>query len=152
VGLGSLVLADLSASFAESPPTWLRRFAQAEADFAGLRRQLERGLIRLTPRDPTKTAQLKSMSSAGIHPRTLYPSAKSTIRAIAISSIGVACASARSCAPLTYRTVLNNTPTTVPTMYMAQAERLRWVFVEVNIKYSPRSAIPKLLAVANFAT
>jgi hypothetical protein len=37
-------------------------------------------------------------------------------------------------------------------MYMAQAERLRWVFVEVNIKYSPRSAIPKLLAVASFAT
>jgi hypothetical protein len=90
--------------------------------------------------------------AAGIHSRTLYPSAKSTIRAIAISSIGVACASARSCAPLTYRTALNNTPTTVPTMYMAQAERLRWVFVEVNIKYSPRSAIPKLLAVASFAT
>jgi len=37
-------------------------------------------------------------------------------------------------------------------MYMAQAERLRWVFVEANIKYSPRSAIPKLLAVARFAT
>jgi len=51
-----------------------------------------------------------------------------------------------------YRTALNNTPTTVPTMYMAQAERLRWVFVEVNIKYSPRSAIPKLLADASFAT
>ena len=37
-------------------------------------------------------------------------------------------------------------------MYMAQAERLRWVFVEVTIKYSPRSAIPKPLADASFAT
>jgi len=46
----------------------------------------------------------------------------------------------------------NIAPTTAPTMYMAQAERLRWVFAEVNIKYSPRSAIPKLLAVASFAT
>jgi hypothetical protein len=47
---------------------------------------------------------------------------------------------------------INNTPTTVPMMYMAQAERLRWVLVEWNMKYSPRSAIPKLLAVASFAT
>jgi len=41
---------------------------------------------------------------------------------------------------ITYRTVLNNTPTTVPTMYMTQAERLRWVFVEVNKKESPGRA------------
>jgi hypothetical protein len=47
---------------------------------------------------------------------------------------------------------INNTPTTIPTMYMAQAERLRWVLVELNMKYSPRSAIPKLLAVTSFAT
>jgi hypothetical protein len=28
-------------------------------------------------------------------------------------------------------------------MYMAQAERLVGVFIETNMKYSPRSAIPK---------
>jgi len=28
-------------------------------------------------------------------------------------------------------------------MYMAQAERLVGVFVETNMKYSPRSAMPK---------
>src|SRR5438876_703961 len=38
---------------------------------------------------------------------------------------------------------INITPTTVPTMYMAQAERLNWVLVALNMKYSPRSAIPK---------
>src|SRR5262249_43871965 len=47
---------------------------------------------------------------------------------------------------------INITPTTVPTMYMAQAERLNWTLVELNMKYSPRSAIPKLPAVASFAT
>jgi hypothetical protein len=47
---------------------------------------------------------------------------------------------------------INITPTTVPTMYMAQAERLNWVLVELNMKYSPRSAIPKLPAAASFAT
>jgi hypothetical protein len=47
---------------------------------------------------------------------------------------------------------INITPTTVPTMYMAQAERLNWVLVELNMKYSPRSAIPKPPAAASFAT
>ena len=44
----------------------------------------------------------------------------------------------------------NITPTTVPTMYMAQAEKLRWVLVELNMRYSPMSAIPKLPAIASF--
>ena len=44
----------------------------------------------------------------------------------------------------------NSAPTTAPTMYMAQAERLIGVFVDVNMKYSPRSAIPKLPAIASF--
>jgi hypothetical protein len=35
-------------------------------------------------------------------------------------------------------------------MYMAQAERLIGVLVDVNMKYSPRSAIPKLPAIASF--
>jgi len=47
---------------------------------------------------------------------------------------------------------VNITPTTVPTMYMAQPERLNWTLVELNMRYSPRSAIPKLPAVASFAT
>jgi hypothetical protein len=37
-------------------------------------------------------------------------------------------------------------------MYMAQAEKLNWALVELNIKYTPRSAIPKLPAAASFAT
>jgi hypothetical protein len=37
-------------------------------------------------------------------------------------------------------------------MYMAQAERLNWTLVELNMKYNPRSAIPKLPAVASVAT
>jgi hypothetical protein len=45
----------------------------------------------------------------------------------------------------------NIIPTTVPTMYMAQPEKLRWVLlVELNMKYSPRSAIPKLPTIATF--
>jgi hypothetical protein len=44
----------------------------------------------------------------------------------------------------------NSAPTTAPTMYMAQAERLIGVLVDVNMKYSPRSAIPKLPAIASF--
>jgi hypothetical protein len=46
----------------------------------------------------------------------------------------------------------NITPTTAPTMYMAQAERLIRVLVDLNMKYSPRSAIPKLPAIVSFAT
>src|SRR5262249_30196240 len=38
----------------------------------------------------------------------------------------------------------NIAPTTAPTMYMAQAERLIGVLVELNMRYSPRSATPKL--------
>jgi hypothetical protein len=37
-------------------------------------------------------------------------------------------------------------------MYMAQAEKLNWALVELNMKYTPRSAIPKLPAAASFAT
>jgi hypothetical protein len=33
---------------------------------------------------------------------------------------------------------------------MAQAERLIWTLVELNMEYSPRSAIPKLPAIASF--
>jgi hypothetical protein len=47
---------------------------------------------------------------------------------------------------------INITPTTVPTMNMMQAARLKGVPVELNMKYSPRSAIPKLTAAASFAT
>src|SRR5262245_55547696 len=46
----------------------------------------------------------------------------------------------------------NNAPTTAPTMNMAQAARLIGVLVELNIKYSPRSEIPKLPAIDSFAT
>jgi len=45
----------------------------------------------------------------------------------------------------------NITPTTAPTTNMALAERLIGVLVEVNMKYSPRSEIPKLPAIASFA-
>jgi hypothetical protein len=47
---------------------------------------------------------------------------------------------------------INITPTTIPTMNMAQAETLNCVLVELTMKYSPRSAIPKLPAAASFAT
>jgi hypothetical protein len=49
-----------------------------------------------------------------------------------------------------YRAADNSTPTTVPTMYMAQAKKLIWTLVELNMKYTPRSAIPKLPAIASF--
>jgi len=44
----------------------------------------------------------------------------------------------------------NIMPTTVPTTYMAQAERLNWVLVELNMKYSPRSAIPEAASHRHF--
>jgi hypothetical protein len=37
-------------------------------------------------------------------------------------------------------------------MNMMQAARLKGVPVELNMKYSPRSAIPKLTVAASFAT
>jgi len=38
----------------------------------------------------------------------------------------------------------NRTPSTEPTMYIAQAARLIWVLVELNIVNSPSAASPKL--------
>jgi hypothetical protein len=44
----------------------------------------------------------------------------------------------------------NMTPSTVPPMYMAQADKLTGTLEEWNMRYSPRSAIPKQIAMTAF--